>query len=297
MTITTGTHTTGADGLPDPAADYGLYGPYSVTWRVMPTPIMWVAGFRALYLQMLHPRVMRGTWQNTAFADPKQAWGRFVRTTEFVVTRTYGSLAEVERAGHRVRSLHSHLRGTDPDGTEFRLNQPELLMWVHCTEVASYAGMARRVGLAVTPAELDAFVAEQRRSAALVGLDPQTVPASVAAVEDYLTSMRPQLAVTPEARQALLQGFLNPTVPMPVKVVLPGLAALGFASLPRWARRLFRMPGSPLTDLATTVSLRALHESTNRIPGSPLLDPSVRSARDQARAVHQEHLASLAAAS
>src|SRR5215472_13061540 len=148
----------------------------------MAEPVLWVAAFRALYLQALHPRVMRGTWQNTAFADPKQAWGRFVRTTEFVVTRTYGSLAEVERVGRRVRTLHAHLHGTDLDGTEFRLDEPELLMWVHCTEVASYADIACRVGMPVTPDELDAFVAEQRRSAAVVGLDPQTVPASVAAV-------------------------------------------------------------------------------------------------------------------
>ena len=129
-------------------AGHGLFGPASVTWR-LGEPVMWVAGIRALYLQALHPRVMRGTWQNTAFADPKQAWGRFVRTTRFVHVRTYGSLAEVERAGRRVRKIHASLRGTDEDGREFRLDEPELLMWVHCTEVGSYADIARRSGLPV----------------------------------------------------------------------------------------------------------------------------------------------------
>ena len=52
---------------------------------------MWVAGFRALYLQALHPDTMLGTWQNTSFTDPGQAWGRFIRTTEFVRVRTYGT--------------------------------------------------------------------------------------------------------------------------------------------------------------------------------------------------------------
>jgi uncharacterized protein (DUF2236 family) len=44
--------------------DDGLFGPGSVTWRIMSSRIMWVAALRALYLQTLHPRVVRGTLQN-----------------------------------------------------------------------------------------------------------------------------------------------------------------------------------------------------------------------------------------
>jgi len=84
------------------AADRGLFGPGSVTWRILGEPVMWVAGFRALYLQALHPRVMRGTWQNTSFAKPGEAWGRFVRTAGFVSVRTYGTTAQVDRAARRV---------------------------------------------------------------------------------------------------------------------------------------------------------------------------------------------------
>ena len=93
----------------DGPADHGLFGPGSVTWRVMAEPVMWVAGLRALYLQALHPDTMLGTWQNTSFTDPSQAWGRFMRTTEFVRVRTFGSTAEVERAGRRLRKIHALL--------------------------------------------------------------------------------------------------------------------------------------------------------------------------------------------
>jgi uncharacterized protein (DUF2236 family) len=101
--------------------DHGLFGPGSVTWRLMSEPVMWVAGVRALYLQALHPRVMRGTWQNSSFSQSRQAWGRFTRTIEYVRVRTYGTTPEVERAGLRLRRLHAALRGTDPDGAEFSL--------------------------------------------------------------------------------------------------------------------------------------------------------------------------------
>ena len=47
----------------DTGEDFGLFGPSSVTWRVHLEPVLWVAGLRALYLQALHPQVMRGTAQ------------------------------------------------------------------------------------------------------------------------------------------------------------------------------------------------------------------------------------------
>ena len=64
---------------------------------------MWIAGVRAMYMQALHPRVMLGTWQNTVFAKPDEAWGRFTRTVEFVRVRTYGATPDVNRAATRLR--------------------------------------------------------------------------------------------------------------------------------------------------------------------------------------------------
>lgn len=54
---------------PDP----GLFGPRSVTWQMHGDPMMWIAGIRALYLQALHPRAVRGVTQNSDFR--RDAWG------------------------------------------------------------------------------------------------------------------------------------------------------------------------------------------------------------------------------
>jgi len=218
-----------------PASDHGLFGPGSVTWRISREPVLWVGGLRAMYLQALHPRTMRATWQNTAFAKPGEAWGRFARTVEFVRTRTYGSTAEVERAGRRVRKVHASLTGTDEDGSVIRLDEPELLLWVHCGEISSYADVARRAGIGLSRADIDQFVAEQRRSAAVVGLDPAIVPASMAELDAYYQRMRPQLHACNEAKQALVRSFL-PDIPWPfigLKLVVPPMNTLAFASLPR----------------------------------------------------------------
>ena len=272
-------------GPVDHAADHGLYGPGSLTWRIMGEPVMWVAGLRALYLQALHPQVMRGTWQNTLFNKPGEAWGRFVRTTEFVSVRTYGTLAQVDRAGRRVRKIHAALTGTDPDGSTFRLDEPELLMWVHCGEIGSYVDIARRSGMGLSARDLDAFVDEQRRSAAVVGLDPDTVPASVAELDAYYERVRHGLYACAEAKQALKKSY-NPELPaqlLPLKLMLPPINTLAFATLPRWARRMYGTPGVPLTDLGATVALRMAHQSVTRIPRGLIYLPAARAAQRRER--------------
>jgi uncharacterized protein (DUF2236 family) len=248
--------------------DYGLFGPDSVTWRVLSEPVMWIAGVRAMYMQALHPRVMLGTWQNTVFAKPDEAWGRFTRTVEFVRVRTYGTTPDVNRAATRLRKVHSSLTGVDSDGVRFRLDDPELLLWVHCGEIGSYAKIARRSGVHVTSAELDAFVAEQRRSAEVVGLSPSIVPGSMAELEAYYQRMRPRIHACAEARHALRLSFA-PRLPLalkPLKLIVPPVNVLAYASLPRWARRLYGTPAIGLTDAAVTLALRAAFESTTRIP-------------------------------
>ncbi len=246
----------------------GLFGPGSQTWRLMGEPIMWVAGLRSMYLQALHPRTMRATWQNTAFAKPGEAWGRFNRTVEFVRIRTYGSVAEVERAGRRVRRIHASLTGLDEDGSVIRLDEPELLLWVHCGEVASYVDIAGRCGMHLARGDLDQFVSEQRRSAEVVGLDPGLVPASVAELDAYYQRMRPEIYACADARKALARSFV-PDIPWPftgLKLVVPPLNTLAFAALPRWARRMYGTPGSPVTDLSATLTLCAMHQAATRIP-------------------------------
>ena len=245
----------------DPAReDGGLFGPESVTWRIMSSRIMWVAVVRALYLQALHPRVIRGTLQNAAtITDPVDAWARLRRTRGFIETRTFGTTAEAERAGRRVRKIHESLTGSDPDGSVYRVDEPELLLWVHCGEVASCADIARRAGLPFSAADLDAFVDEQRTSAELIGVDRGAAPASMAELEAYYKEIRPGLYACDEAKEAL-RLTIHPPVPdgnRALKLGLPPVSALAFSTLPGWARRMYGRPSGSLSDMAATAGIRA----------------------------------------
>jgi uncharacterized protein (DUF2236 family) len=134
----------------------------------------------------------------------------------------------------------------------------------------------------------------------VVGLDPATVPACLAALDEYYAAMRPRLRATSEARQAVARSVNPVALPapnLPLKLLAPAVSGLGFAALPRWARRLFGIPASPLTDLAVTASLRALHEAIARGPGDRLVLPSTRAARDRARVLQRGQLRRVQAAS
>ncbi|HLL64248.1 MAG TPA: oxygenase MpaB family protein [Micromonosporaceae bacterium] len=249
--------------------DLGLFGPDSVTWRVHAEPVLIFGGLRSLYLQALHPRAIAGVVQNSAYkTDPT---GRFVRTAQYVATVIYGTTAQAHAAGARVQRVHSRLRATDPrTGVEFRLDEPELLRWVHITEVESFLTTAQRAGLSLTPEEADRYYAEQRAAAELVGLDPATVPGSVAEVQAYYTDMRPKLAMTRDAADTAL--FLSvPPLPWllgytPVRGAYLGVASLAVALLPAWARQMYGLPGFAVTDLSASLSARAMRLIMNAVP-------------------------------
>lgn len=262
--------------------DPGLYGPDSVTWRVHEDPSMALAGLRALLLQAVHPIAMHGVFTNSDFRD--DPWGRLFRTAEYVAVTAFGTTREAERAGARVRGIHRRLSGIEPaSGTAYRVDDPELLRWVHCCEVESFLTTAVRCGLRLSRAEQDAYYAEQTRGAALIGLDPADVPASVAEMADYFLDIRPQLRVGPEARAAA-QFILWPPMPARVQLGTPArpawaaLAAASFAMLPRWTRRLYRLPGLPTTDLAASAAGLALRSGLLVVPERLRQGPAVKAA-------------------
>ncbi len=267
--------------------DLGLFGPRSVSWRVYAEPILLVGGLRALYLQALHPRAVAGVAQNSDYRhDP---WGRLLRTSEYLGTVIYGTSEEALAAGRRVQSLHRRMRGVDPEtGAFFRIDDPELLRWVHVTEVESFLSTAVRAGLDLSRAEIDRYYEEQRRCAELVGLDPATVPGSAAEVERYYEAMRPQLRLTRDSADTAL--FLAaPPLPKrlrltPVRLAYTGIVALAVGLLPPWARRRYGLPGLPTTDVTAQLSARALRTVLSTIPLRMRTSPHRRAGLERARA-------------
>lgn len=265
--------------------DLGYFGPGSMTWRVLADPAAGVGGVRALFLQALHPLAMAGVYEHTDFKT--DFWPRLQRTAQYVTTVGFGTRAQADAAAARVRAVHRRVRGVDPvTGGRYAATDPVLLRWVHVTEVASFLDAVNRGGLPLTGVEADRFLAEQVRAAELVGLDD--VPTSRAALAKYFEQVRPELIASPVARRAALRLAIPPLslrteLTTPARPLWTMVAGVAFALLPRWARRLYGLPGLPTTDLAATVVLRGLRTAVLRVPERRRHGPIVQQALARAR--------------
>jgi uncharacterized protein (DUF2236 family) len=267
----------------------GFFGPDSVTWRIHVDPSFSVGGLRALLLQALHPVAMDGVARfSEGFREAP--WPRLTRTAAYVDTVTFGTRREALRAVRRVRGLHRRLGATEETtGRAYRVDDADLLLWVHCCEVDSLLSVARRAGVPLTDDDADRYVAEQVTAAVLVGAVDEDVPHTTAELAGYFERMRPQLAATAAARDAC-RLVLLPPMPAWVRFLTPArpawgtLAGLGFATLPRWARRMYSLPGLGLTDAAATAGLRAFRQATLALPQRVRRSPIVWAGIDRVAA-------------
>jgi uncharacterized protein (DUF2236 family) len=263
-TAGTGTAGKGAPGTgtaQDTAPGYFPAG--SATRKVIGDPAALIGGVSALFLQALHPRAMAGVDQHSSFPD--DFWPRLQRTAGYVTTLAFADTATADRAVARVRAIHCRVRGLDPvTGRSYSADDPDLLRWVHVTEVSSFSAAVRRLGL-IDAAEEDRFLAEQVRAGALLG--GTDLPASRAEVEAYFAAVRTELVASPVARRAARRLAVAP-LPLRVELLTPArpawtvVAAVAIGLLPAWARQLYGLPRIPGTawagELATTAGLAAL---------------------------------------
>jgi uncharacterized protein (DUF2236 family) len=220
----------------EPAGDPGIFGPDSVTWRVLSNPVsVFIGGVAAVLFELAEPRVRSGVWDHTDFRrDPAR---RVRRTGLATMAFTYGSTRDVKALTARVRRLHDRVRGTTPDGQAYQANDPELLTWVYVT--AGYGFLSaylRYVNPRLTRAEQDRYYAESVHACRYYG--ENRMPGSVSEVECYLEAMRPRLR-----RHEIVEEFLELVwnVPLVAAQALPlqrllVQAAVGL--LPPWAREL-----------------------------------------------------------
>lgn len=253
------------------------FTPDDVIWRVHSDATMFVGGIRALLLQSLHPLAMAGVAGHSGFkGDP---WGRLQRTSNFLASTTFGTIEHASAQIDKVRAIHERVRGKAADGRPYRASDPHLLRWVHVAEAESFLSAYQAYGRRrLTEAECDAYVDQAARVAGLLGVvdPPRTRAALLAEVEAY----RPELASTPEARDAARFLLLEPPLPVSARPGYAMLAGGAVADLQPWARRLLGLPVVPVLDALVG---RPLGRASAGLVAWALSDPAVaedRRARD-----------------
>lgn len=218
----------------EPPGDPGVFGPGSVTWRVLSNPAsVFIGGVTAVLLELAEPRVRSAVWDHTDFR--RNPVGRIGRTGLAAMVFTYGCRRDAEAAASRVRRLHERVKGITPDGQQYRADDPELLTWVYVT--AGYGFLKaylRYVNPQLPTAEQDRYYSESLNSCLYYGMN--SVPGSVAEVESYIEWMRPRLQ-----HHEILEEFLRlvsyaPVVSAAALPIQRLLIQAAIDLLPSWAR-------------------------------------------------------------
>lgn len=218
-----------------------LFPPDSVAWRVNGDIVtMMIGGVSGLLLQMLHPAVLAGVWDHSDFRADMH--GRLRRTAKFIAVTTYDHATAGRAAIDKVNRIHGKLGGTLPDGTAYRVSDPELLAWVHVTETISFLdAWIRYAEPEMSAADQDAYFAETARIGEALGADP--LPSDRNAAEALIQSYRPRLRADARTHEVaalvMRQTIGSPAVDLAAGLIMQA----GMDLLPGWARAMHDQPG------------------------------------------------------
>ena len=205
--------------ISDPDPDPGLLGPDSLSWRLHEEQWLITAGARAFLLQAAHPKVAQGALDYSSFAE--DPFGRVTRTIQGMAVLIFGTTNEAKAMARHINRLHHTVHGTLPDslgryaaGETYSAMEPSALLWVHIVFVDSMLTAYKTFVGPLSNAECEQYWQESCRYARLLGLTDSVLPASYAAVQQYIREALAsgEIAIGPAAH-FIAQKVLYPSMP------------------------------------------------------------------------------------
>lgn len=234
--------------------DPGLFGPDSMTWRVIGDVAAFVGGIRSLLIQAAHVEVATGVSEHSSYRD--DPLGRLSRTSAYVTATSYGALPEVERAIDMVGSAHRPVRGTSPRGRRYSASTPEHAAWVHNALTDSFLAAYQTYGRRrLSSHDADRFVAEQTSLGWRMNADP--LPETASELASWVAN-HPAAAPSPGLREAV-EFLKRPPLPRAQLIGYRLLFHAAAATIPGRIRTLLsvrRFPGAVVVGRLTVSALR-----------------------------------------
>jgi uncharacterized protein (DUF2236 family) len=222
----------------------GYFEADSMIRRVHRERVVAFSGARALLMQAAHPLAVIGLLSHSDALD--EPYERLRRTAQIMDTITFGTRSDADRLTRRVRAMHRRVSGRIPErvgpyaaGTEYRADDPGLLLWVLFSLVDSALVFYRKYVGALSREQEERFWADYRVVGRLFGLKPRDMPKTLAELDAYRERMLSgdELHVNEWARRRARQIVLEPPVPT---LAWPALQSVNFVTvslLPEEIRR------------------------------------------------------------
>jgi uncharacterized protein (DUF2236 family) len=217
----------------------GYFDDHSILRRVHRERAIVPSGPRALLMQAAHPLAVAGLLAHSTALD--EPYERLARTAQVMHAIGFGSRAEANEAARRVRAMHRRVQGRlrkpvgrFPAGTEYRADDPELLLWVLFTLFDSGLVVYRAYVGDLSGEEEARYWREYRTVGRLFGLRADDMPRTLADVDDYRRAMfeGDTLVVTDWARERARAIVLDPPLPLVARPLVETANFVAIALLP-----------------------------------------------------------------
>lgn len=282
----------------EPAADYGFFGPGSMTWKVWTYPSSALMGFmRAVTIEQLDPNLNASVEASGGVRARTRT--RYERTMRYFALVAVGETASATKASDILVKVHSKGIGIDPvTGSRYDSNSPESQLWIHMTAWHSILYCYEIFGPGkLTEEEETQYWAECAIAAECQTINPDDVPRSREAVIEFFESWRPRLAASALA-QSMTRMILHPELAMPqdlpditgpiMSLIGRFVASATISTYPQYMRQMFGIQQSAVEDKVVQTAMRALMTAVNSnmhlydavwswlVPGTaPIMMPAV----------------------
>src|SRR5215212_1341687 len=195
----------------------GFFPADSMVRRLHRERLVLFSGVRALLMQACDPLAVVGFRRHSIIFDDPQA--RLQRTDERMSRIYFGSREEAEETGRVVEAMHRRVKGKTPSdygpvpkGRPYDASDPELGLWVLATLADSALVYYERIFGSLAPGERERYWGEYRQVGELLGLPPDSMPATHAELRDYVDGRLHDgsLWISDERREQAVAMILEP---------------------------------------------------------------------------------------
>jgi uncharacterized protein (DUF2236 family) len=270
----------------------GFFAADSVLRRLHRERLVLFSGVRALLMQACDPLAVIGFQRHSIIFDDPQL--RLQRTDEWMSRIYFGTAVEAEETGRAVQAMHRRVKGKTPadygpipKGTVYDATDPKLGLWVLATLADSAVAYYERIFGALSPPERERYWSEYRQVGELLGLPPDSMPATYLDLRDYVDGRLADgsLWISGHRREQAERMILDPPfsgwtraafipVTETIRLVSTGL-------LPSEIRRLFGFSWDPGREALLRSALLQLRFGTRFWPDAVRLHPAARTAAGQ----------------
>jgi uncharacterized protein (DUF2236 family) len=224
----------------------GYFHDESLLREVVGHRLTGLSGPRALLVMAAHPVAFAGFFAHTGALDDPYA--RLQRTARVLDAIAFGTKEAADEATRRVRAIHRRIRGELPDGTIYRADDPELLLWILAAMAESALVVYPRYVRSLSDGERDALWRDYRIVGRRFGLRERDMPRDVDAFDDYMAGMYASgdLVVTDDARELAREIVMRPPVPLYLRPLRELVNQITVGLLPATLRRQYGFSWDPL---------------------------------------------------